>query len=301
MDYKKSSDFFHCEKCDYISSRKSQFERHLLTPKHKMDYKKVPKSSAAFKCGCGKEYKHRQGLWKHSKICDGNSELIYKEENNTHVINQLVQQNIQLITQNQEFKQLLVDQNNKILDLSNQKGTIINNTTHNTTNNTTNNNFNLQFFLNVQCKDALNIMDFVHSLNLQMKDLEETGRLGYIDGISRIFIKGLKELDLTKRPIHCSDLKRETIYIKDKDEWEKENEEKEKLKNIIKEIANKNIKQIPQWQQENPGYKDIESKMNDEYMKIVINSMSGSNEEETNKNYNKIMSKVAKEVVIQKE
>ena len=169
-----------------------------------------------------------------------------------------------------------------------------------TINNTTNNTFNLQMFLNVQCKDALNIMDFVNSLELKVKDLENMAKLGYSDGISNIFINGLQDLDIKKRPIHCSDLKRETIYIKDQDTWEKENDERNKLKLAIKTIASKNIKQIPLWQKENPGCLDSSSKKNDQYLKIISNAMSGSTIEETQKNYDKIISKVAREVVIQK-
>jgi len=198
---------------------------------------------------------------------------------------------MEIISQNQEFKQLLIEQNNKLMDLAAKANTTINNTT---------NNFNLQMFLNVQCKDALNIMDFVNSLQLQIKDLEDMGKLGYVDGISKIFLNGLKDLDIKSRPIHCSDLKRETIYIKDQDTWEKENDEKNKLKLAIKMIASKNIKQIPLWQKENPDCFDSSSKKNDQYLRIVSNAMNGSTIEETQKNYDKIISKVAKEVVIQK-
>jgi hypothetical protein len=254
---------------------------------------------------CGKIYKTASGLWKHHKLCKpiatvtndifhiSNSELNDKD----HLFSTLVEQNLTLITQNEEFKQLIIEQNNKIIELCKDKGVIVNNTTHH--NNTTN-NFNLKFFLNVQCKDALNISDFVDSLVLQVKDLEETGRIGYSDGISKIFIRGLKELDVYKRPIHCSDLKRETIYIKENDMWEKENEEKEKLKGVIKKIANKNIKQIPLWQKENPQYVDGSCKKNDEYLQLITNTMIGSDDDETDRNYHKIISNVAKEVIIQK-
>jgi len=291
MDKKKvqkNSNKFICEKCDYITSRTSQWERHLLTLKHKninMDNKIVPNSSACnYICECGKEYKHQSGLCKHKKNC---------LKKNTQTISQLSEKNIMdLITQNQEFKQLLIEQNNKIMDLAAKSNTTINNTTNNT--------FNLQMFLNVQCKDALNIMDFVNSLELKIKDLENMEKLGYSDGISNIFINGLQDLDIKKRPIHCSDLKRETIYIKDQDTWEKDNDEKNKLKMAIKTIASKNIKQIPLWQKENPDCFDSSSKKNDKYLRIVSNAMSGSTVEETQKNYDKIISKVAREVVIQK-
>jgi hypothetical protein len=205
-----------------------------------------------------------------------------------------------ILKENHEVKQLLIEQNMKIMDLAN-KNTVINNTTNNMNNTNNTNNFNLQVFLNVQCKNALNMSEFVDSLQLQISDLEDTGRLGYIDGISKIFINGLKGLDISERPIHCSDVKRETIYIKDKNIWEKENDERHRLKLAIKTITSKNIKQIPLWQKENPDCFDSSSKKNDKYLKIVSNAMNGLTKEETEKNYDKIISRIAKETVIQKE
>ena len=194
----------------------------------------------------------------------------------------------------------MMEQNKNMLELAKNSG---NHNSHNTTNNNNNNNnsFNLNVFLNETCKDAMNIMEFVDQLQVGIKDLEDTGRLGYVNGVAKIFLNGLNGLDISKRPIHCSDLKRETIYIKDKDIWEKENYERNKLKLAIKMIASKNIKQIPLWQKENPEYKDSSSKKNDQYLQIVSNAMNGSTIEETQNNYDKIISKLAKEVVIQKD
>jgi len=285
----KNADYYCCEKCDFNCSRVSDWNRHILTAKHKKrttglqkEHTDNSKTNIFFICDCGNEYKHRQGLWKHKQICSIKNSTMSP-------VCQLTEKNImEIISQNQEFKQMLIELATK------------NNTTINNTSNTTNNTFNLQMFLNVECKDALNIMDFVNSLELKMKDLENMAKLGYSDGISNIFINGLKELDIKRRPIHCNDLKRETIYIKDQDTWEKENEDKNKLKLAIKTIASKNIKQIPLWQKENPDCFDSSSKKNDQYLRIVSNAMSGSTIEETKKNYDKIISKVAKEVVIQK-
>ena len=290
---------FYCEICDYKCCKKSDIDKHLMTSKHGKRTKRGQNtvtncdlSPPTNTCNCGKTYKYRQGLWKHQKYCQngGDTEPNYAFKNHQELIQAIIQDN-------QDFKQMLIEQNSKIMELANKNMIITNNTT--TTNNTTN-NFNLQVFLNVQCKDALNITDFVESLDIQVKDLEETGRLGYINGISRIIINGLNDLDINKRPLHCSDLKRETIYIKDHDVWEKENDEKDKLKMAIKTIASKNIKQIQLWQKENPDYCDSSSKTNDKYLRIVSNSMNGSTAEETQKNYDKIISKVAKEIVIQK-
>jgi hypothetical protein len=171
------------------------------------------------------------------------------------------------------------------------------------TNNTTNNNthFNLNVFLNEKCKDAVNLMDFIDSLQVKLKDLEYTARIGYVEGISQIFINGLSELDVHKRPIHCSDFKRDVLYIKDHDLWEKEDDNKSKLTRAIKIIGNKNIKQISTWQKENPEYNNPESKQNERYMKMLCNAMSGSTKEEQDINLQKIIKNVTKEVVIDKQ
>ena len=290
---------FYCKNCDFESSDKWKYDRHLLTAKHKritkelqIGGKKGIVNEVIFKCECGKEYKYRQGLWKHNKNCNNNNnekfQLKYFSSND-----ELIQT---IIKDNHEVKQMLIEQNMKMVDFA-KNNTVINNTTNN---NTTNNNFNLQMFLNVQCKDALNISDFLDSLQVKIKDLEDTGRLGYVDGISKIFLNGLKDLNINSRPIHCSDLKREVIYIKDKDVWEKENSDRDKLKLAIKTITSKNIKQIPLWQKENPDCFDSSSRKNDQYLKIVSNAMNGLTKEETDKNYDKIIAKLAKETVIQK-
>ena len=164
-----------------------------------------------------------------------------------------------------------------------------------------NNTFNLHFFLNERCKNALNIREFVESIQVQLQDLENTGRIGYVEGISKIFINNLEQLDTHERPIHCSDSKRETLYIKNDNKWNKDDDKKSGLTRAIKEVANKNIMQISEWQKKNPDYNDPESKKNDKYMKIVLNSMSGSTQEEQSTNINKIIKNVAKEVVIEKQ
>ena len=209
------------------------------------------------------------------------------------------------VKENSEFKQLMIEQNKYMLEQNKNMFEIAkkaNNYNSNNTINTTNSNnsFNLQFFLNDTCKDAMNIMDFVGQLQVGIKDLEETGRLGYAEGISKIFINGLKQINISDRPLHCSDSKRETIYIRDKNQWSKENEEKSLLTNAIKHVAHKNMKQISEWTKINPEYKDSSSKQNDRYLKIVCESMCGTTEEETEKNYNKIIKNITKETVIDK-
>ena len=166
--------------------------------------------------------------------------------------------------------------------------------------NNINNSFNLQFFLNEQCKDALNIGEFVDSIKLQLTDLENTGRLGYVEGVSKILIKNLNELDVVKRPIHCSDLKREVLYIKDNDKWSKENEDKQVIKKAIKDVANKNIRQITECANLNPDCKQSDSKKNNQYLNIVMNAMSGGSNEEQNSNIDKIIKNITKTVIIEK-
>jgi hypothetical protein len=196
--------------------------------------------------------------------------------------------------ENAEFKQLLIDQNKQMVELAKNAG-------HNNNNTTNNNSFNLNIYLNETCKDALNIMDFVNQLQIGIKDLEETGRLGFANGISKIFIDGLKQIDINNRPVHCSDLKREILYIKNNNEWNKEDGERKVLTSAIKHVVNKNIKQIPEWTKVHPDFNDSDSKQNDKYLQIVMESMSGSSQEEANKNYNKIIKNIAKETVIEKE
>jgi hypothetical protein len=197
---------------------------------------------------------------------------------------------MKLIDQNQE-------QGKQIVELSkNSQTNIINNNV----NNTNNTSFNLNVYLNDTCKDALNINEFVDSLVLSVKDLEETVRVGYANGISKIFINGLQKLDVCKRPLHCSDIKRNTLYVKNANQWIKETEDKPILTKAIKQVANKNIQNIFEWQKRNPEYRDPESKQNDRYNKLICETMSGSSTEEQLKNYEKIVSNVVKEVVIDK-
>ena len=207
---------------------------------------------------------------------------------------------LEIVKQNQEFKEILMEQSKEnqklqqqLIEMAKEGKTINNNTT-------TNNNFNLQLFLNEKCKDALNIDDFVGQIKLQLSDLDMIGRVGYMEGMSKIFLRNLKALDVSKRPIHCSDLKREVLYVKDKDAWEKDNSENFKIKRAIKEIECKNIKQIPKWREENPTADDTETKKHMEYQNILLEAMGGATSEDDNKKHEKIIRNIAKEVVIDK-
>ena len=315
METKNSEVKYSCIKCHYICSKYQYLLQHYTTAKHKRHYfgniletlETDPRPT--HKCVCGKKYKNRDGLWKHKKKCvkDLESTPVIIDPTDVANLNPQLDLNnhtliIEVLQQNQEFKELIIEQNKQNQDLQKQLMVIAKEGKHitNNMNNTTNNKFNLNFFLNEQCKDALNIMDFVNSLQLQLTDLERVGKVGYVEGISKIFVNGLKELDIFKRPIHCSDVKRETLYVKDKDAWEKENQKNDKLKLAIKHIAHKNMKQLSEWQEENPEYKDAESNVNDQYLKIVCESSGGFTLEEDDNNYNKIISKVARETMIDK-
>jgi hypothetical protein len=335
----KSSKRFRCEICDFDSSRKSQYDRHTLTTKHKMatnatvgQHEKDTKVaiSKTYKCACGKEYLHHCSIWKHRKNCSfekekGNEK---EKENNTdiEIIKEKQQPTLfvpdspnivmELLKQNSEFKELIkeqsyhmmennksiLEQNKNMCELISKVGVGSTTTNHTNSHNTTNKNrFNINLFLNEQCKDAMNIMDFVNSLQLQLSDLEKVGEIGFVKGISNILVKNLKELDVCKRPIHCSDLKRETLYVKDENTWEKENGKNEKLTKMIQHVAHKNVKQIPEWQKEHPDFKDSESIESEKYLKIVGESMGGTTEDDDIDNYNKIIKTLAKEVTIEKE
>ena len=299
---------FYCAFCDYGTSKKSSFVNHIASAKHKntiagndfgiLGNQIMPKiCSLIYPCSfCYKEFKNRSGLWKHKQKCNNNNNNSDKisDQKETEA-KELIQY---LLKENSEFKQLMIDQNKQLFELAKNSG---HHNSHNTNNNTTNNNnFNLNVFLNETCKDAMNIMEFVDQLQVSVKDLEETGRLGYSEGISKIFINGLKQINISDRPIHCSDSKREIVYIKDKNEWTKEDDNKSLLTNAIKHVAHKNMRQIKEWTKVNPEYNDSSSKQNDRYLKIVSNSMNGSTEEETNKNYNKIIKNITKETIIDK-
>ena len=289
----KVSQEFYCISCDYKCSKLSDYNKHLLTNKHKVAQNPTQTDTQSFNCVCGKQYKHSSTLYAHKKKhnCKSLNTLIDEKMsvNGNDGHQQLVEY---LLKENSEFKQLMIEQNKQMIELAKNAGN--NNNSHNT------NNFNLNFFLNETCKNAMNIMDFVSQLQVGIKELEDTGRLGFAEGISKIFINGLKEMDVSDRPIHCSDSKREVVYIKDKDQWNKESDEKIILTNAIKQVARKNIRQISEWTKENPEFNDSDSKQNDRYLRIVSNSMNGIKEEETNKNYNKIINNIVKETVINK-
>jgi hypothetical protein len=321
-----NADTFDCNFCMFKCSKKSNWEKHLLTAKHKTrTIEQVVKKTADKKllhiCNiCNKQYNSRSALWYHKKndkkclsIETIKIENIDEKKNlNTIISNQETMQIIDLLKKNNELQQspfeminqLLkqnVDLQKQIIELS-KEPKIVNNYTNNTnntnTNNTTNNQFNLNMFLNEECKDALNIDDFMNSLKVTVEDLIKTGELGFVQGMTSIFLKGLKDLDITQRPIHCTDVKRETVYIKDKDKWEKETTEKKLLKQALNQVVRKNLSMLPEWREDHPDYLRSNTTDNDEYIKISLNSLGSEYDDEQQRMDEKILRNVLKEVVV---
>ena len=307
----KTSHKFSCQKCHYLTCKKSNYDRHILTDKHKrihfglsggefLEQNEQNEKNKGFKCICGNIYKFSQGLSKHKKTCSyiSKTEVSYKNEGDlktlTNLVLEVVKQNQELVSLNNETQKHNKELTNKLVEMcgNTSNNTLINNNSHNKT-------FNLQFFLNETCKDAMNITDFVDSLNLQLSDLEEVGKLGYIEGISNIIIKNLKSLDETKRPLHCTDKKRETIYIKDQGQWEKEDENKSKLRKSIRKISHKNIRLITQFREKYPECRKLDSKLSDKYNKMIIEAMGGPGENTPEKE-EKIIRNIAKTILIEK-
>jgi len=291
---------FFCKDCDYSTCRKSQYDRHISTQKHIEITQRLQKGTFKFNCICGNKYMHRQNLWRHQKKCKTTEEKTdSNEENITIEISEKKSENpqqmnenviLEFLKQNQEFQKQLLEA------IKSNIGTHTTNS-HNTN---SHNKFNLNVFLNETCKDAFNISDFVSGITLGFKDFENFGTSGYVNSISNIFIRELQDLDVTKRPIHCSDLKREVIHVKDNDTWIKD-EEKKHMKRAIKLIEHKNIKMIPDWLKANPKADDITTKKHEEYMKILDNSMGEIKDEDNERNYEKIIKNVSKKILIDKE
>ena len=301
---------FICEKCHYNTSKLSSYKKHLTTAKHlgkQKETEKLLKVADTHICEyCNKSYHNRSSLWKHKQKCHA-SEHLHNEVEHT-ISHEIVEKDntttalFELIKQNQEFKELIVEQQKENQGLQQQLLEAVKDVKH-VTNNTVNSNnkFNLNFFLNEQCKDAMNISEFLENMQLDMEDLLETGRLGYVNGISRIFINKLRELDTYKRPLHCTDLKRETLYIRDNDVWEKEENSKETLRKLVDKVANKNCKTMQQWTEENPNYTEMDTVENEEFMKLSDAILGGFGEWESKQFRDKIIRNVIKDLFISKQ
>jgi hypothetical protein len=294
----ESSSIFCCEKCDYITGKKYNLEKHFLTTKHiktinnnDLVGKSSKKSHICEKCE--KAYNDRAGLWRHNKKCVGQHNISQNVliQNNEPTDKDLI---MLLIKENSELKTMMM----KVLENGTTQNS--NNTTNTTTHtNSHNKAFNLNFFLNETCKDAMNITDFVESIKLQLSDLEKVGELGYVEGISNIIVKNLKDLDVTQRPVHCTDKKRETMYIKDEDKWEKDDEQK-KMHKMVRKVADKNARMVPKFKEAHPDCGKSSSRYSDQYNKIIMEAMGGRGDNDFEKE-EKIIKRVSKEVIVEKE
>jgi hypothetical protein len=298
-----------CIQCDFKCSKNIDWKRHILTLKHKNrtllnNLEQITPENAdllGFTCKkCNKGYKARNSLWYHEKKCTATNNLVVVNDSvvNDSVVNDsvnkdqlilmLIKQNSELIKETSEFKNIMLE--------------VIKNGTHNnsiTQTNSHNKTFNLQFFLNETCKDAMNIMDFVDSIKLQLCDLENVGKLGFVDGISKIIVQNLNSLDENMRPVHCIDTKREVMYVKDDNKWEKENEDKQKLRKVIKHVTHKNSKLFKEFKTKYPGCEKSDSKYSDKYDKLIIEAMGGKGDNDLEKE-DKIIKNIAKKVTIEK-
>jgi hypothetical protein len=327
----KNSNTYFCKTCDYSCVVKQSYERHLKAKKHILAIQQQTttqnsQQNKQYNCSiCNKYFKDRAGRWRHQKKCTKETHTNINERLNVdeettgslhgssdipvelilEVIKQSKEVQNVLIEQNKELQKQLLEQNEKMLEQSDKhhkqileivkKPNIINTNSNNKT------AFNLQFFLNETCKDAMNIVDFVNSLQLTNNDFETTGKLGFVNGISRIFINNLKKMDVITRPLHCTDVKRETVYIKDNDTWEKDNEEKKKLNWAVNRIAQLNLNQIQQWQQEYPDSVKNNTPANEKFTELALAALGGRDMEEIHKYNDKIMKNVLKEVILSRE
>lgn len=304
---------FTCEKCNYNTCYSKDFKKHLQTNKHRSVTKEismvVEETQKVLNCDkCDKKFKTNSGLWKHKQKCKQTTcddKIVSINQNNEddddkNDDDEYMYQGINIKDKDALVLHLLKQNGelqNKILEMASQVN-VTNNGSHNTTN--IDKSFNINLFLNETCKNAMNMSDFINSIQLSLDDLEHTGRTGYIEGISNIILKNLNSLEQNMRPLHCSDLKREVLYIKDNDQWQRESENKPIMTNMIKTIANENIKQIGVWRSNYPDCTKSDSKKNDLYLKIVSNSMNGLTKEEGNRNIERIISNIVKQVTINK-
>jgi hypothetical protein len=312
----KCSSLFYCELCDYKCSKQSVFNKHLSTAKHQKitnGNKNVPLTCKQ----CFQTFKYRSGLSRHTKTCcivapkqvESNTKTENIDISKSDIL-MILQQNQELLTSNQEFKQLMIDQSKQIQETQSENQQlqkqlidavkISGSHIENQTNINNNQKFNLNFFLNEQCKDAINMSEFIQNMELDIEDLTETGRLGYVGGISRILVNKLQELDIYKRPLHCTDMKRETLYIKENDEWSKDDNSKKRMTSLIGKVANKNCRNLNKWTDNHPEYQVFDSPDNMEYMRLTQTVLGGLGEQECKQFKDRIIRGVIKEVMVNK-
>ena len=288
----KNAPKYLCECCDYVCSKRSDYVKHLSTLRHSDNVQGLHENSPqhnTYDCDCGKRYSCRQNLHRHKRTCNTNPlETIQPNTTSTDIM--------QLIQQNQEFKELLIEQNKQMMELY-KEGRTINHHNTTTTNHHNNQKFNLNFFLNTTCKDAINMSDFIQTIEIQMGELENIGHNGYVAGMTDIILSRIKDLDVSKRPVHCTDLKRETMYIKDQNEWNKDTAEKSYLRRAIAMVSKKNYGKTMEWRERNPECLEVGTPKYDFCFKMMRNVL-GDFEDIQIRLDNKIIKSLAKEVVV---
>ena len=315
---------FECDVCDYYTSNKKDYTKHITTTKHLKMTTMVTcgdNISPPLVCTCGNTYKYRQGLSRHKKTCVDINNIIdttpppKQETQPSHSSTEDMQMTLilELVKQNQDFENLLIQQSQQMMEqnsqMMEQNKTIIDvaktsqvSNSHNTLSHNNNNNktFNLQFFLNETCKDAMNMKDFIKSLEMTLPELENMGELGFAEGMSRLFVDRLNKLDITKRPIHCSDVKREIIHIKDDNKWERDNANLDRLRKIIKQLTLKNILKVDDWKKANQGCTEYNNRKTDKYLRINMEAIGPVDDAEVKRDFGKIIRRVAESTAIDK-
>jgi len=292
-----------CEICDYHTCDSKDYKKHLVTRKHISNETAMncpenpdPPPNQKYTCEiCDKSYNDNTGLWRHKKTCNKKGEL----KNVLRPFNITAEMFMEIVRHNKEIETIMLEDRKIFMEMSKtNQGNIMNNHSHNTN---SNNSFNLNFFLNEQCKNAPNINDFVDSLNPSFQDMERTGKVGFVEGITSIFLNALRNLDVYSRPIHCTDLKREMLYVKNDNKWEKETEGKPHLRRAIKRTAFKNLKQIRVWEEQHPDYVDTDTQASEDHVALSQILMGGVSEYESEKFENTIIIKILKDVTIDKD
>jgi hypothetical protein len=306
---------FNCKNCKFICSNKQDYTRHLMTRKHELlinPNEKTPKNSKIYKCECGKTYKHASSLSGHKKTCKLINEITEKPEDNDKLEKQAENpvidsepdykhMFIELIKQNSDFKSLIIEQQKENQTLQKQLIDVVKDgkTINNMTNSNNNNQFNLNFFLNNTCKDAMNMSEFINDINVNCNDIEYIGKNGYVNGMTNMILSRIRDLDVTKRPIHCTDLKRETMYIKDNNEWNKDTADKSHFRNMVKIVAKHNQYQFPIWREKHPASDDMNSETFEFSLKMIQNILGDVGEDHI-KLDNKVMRNLSKHILVDK-
>jgi len=302
---------FLCNECNFVCSKQSNYDKHVSTLKHKIrtntnEYEQKNAEKKSYDCPCGKSYKHASSLWNHKAKCDFLKNTSYENtddaSNNQMQIAvekpEITQIILELVRENKELKTMLVEQHKTMIELS-QKPTITNNS-NNTHTNSHNKQFNLNFFLNEQCKNAINLSEFVENVKLGLSELENVADMGYVDGVTQIFMNGLKDMDIYKRPLHCTDIKREIMHVRENNTWIKDTPDQAKIKSAIRRIAFRNIQQISEWNKQHPDSQILDTADFDRAFQIMRESLGDTCPGGVEKNNEKVARNIIKAVYVDK-